>query len=95
MPNGPARLRADAVLHVGDDLAHEPDVEHHRDEQHGEDGDRLADDDQHDRGVDAVDEERVGAERLLIEQRLHAQVGDRRRRCRSGRPRPRRRGSPA
>ena len=30
---GTGAVRADAVLHVGDDLAHAPDVEHHRDEQ--------------------------------------------------------------
>ena len=47
-PNGPGALRADPVLHVGDDLAQEPDVEQDEDEQQREDDDRLADDDEHD-----------------------------------------------
>ena len=42
---GPGPVRADAVLHVGDDLAQAPDVEHHRDQQQHERRRRLADDD--------------------------------------------------
>ena len=38
---GPGVVGADAVLHVGDDLAHAPDVEHHRDEQQHERGHDL------------------------------------------------------
>ena len=57
----PGLHRPDPVLHVGDDLAHEPDVEHHRDEQECEHHDRLDDHDQDDREVDVAVEERVGA----------------------------------
>ena len=57
----PGAVGADAVLHLGDDLAQEPDVHQHREQQQDEDRDRLADHDEHDREVDVAVEQRVGA----------------------------------
>ena len=75
---GTGAVRADAVLHVGDDLAHAPDVEHHRHEQEHE---REHDLDQHDREHrprHVTGEERVDRDQARrSSQRLHAQVGDR------------------
>ena len=60
-PEGAGLVGSDPVLHVGDDLAHEPDVDEHRDEQQPEDDERLHDQDDHDGEVDAVVEQRVAA----------------------------------
>ena len=47
-PKGPARFGPDAVLHVGDDLALEPDMSMRRDEQEHEDDDHLDEHDERD-----------------------------------------------
>ena len=73
----------DAVLHVGNDLALEPDHHQHRNQQEDERDDDLEDDDEHHREVDAVGEQRVhqvAASRLtgpLGSWGLHTEVGDR------------------
>ena len=59
----PGDVRPDAVLHVGDELALEPDHQHHADEQHREREDDLERDDEHDREVDIAVEERIAAGR--------------------------------
>ena len=58
-PEGSGAVRADAVLHVGDDLALEPDHQHHRDEQDAEGDEHLHDDDEEHGEADAVGEERI------------------------------------
>ena len=56
-PVRPGAVRPDAVLHVRDDLALEPDHEHHGHHQDGEGDDHLDEDDDEAAEVDAVDEE--------------------------------------
>ena len=60
MPHGPGPVGADPVLHVGDDLALEPDHEDHADQHEGEADHALTTTKSDDAEVDAVDEERVG-----------------------------------
>jgi hypothetical protein len=55
----PGPVGADAVLHVGDDLALQPDRDQDGHQQQGEDEHRLADDDQHDREIDPIAEEGI------------------------------------
>ena len=58
-PERTGPVGADPVLHVGHHLAFQPDGDEHGDEQQGEDEQRLADDDEHDREVDPVGEEGI------------------------------------
>ena len=67
---GTRPVRPDAVLHVGDDLALEPDHQHDRDEEHDEGDDDLHDGDDEDAEVDAL---RRRGDRPL-RQRLHSYV---------------------
>ena len=62
MPNGPGPVRAEAVAHVGVELALEPDHEQHGHEQEPEGDDDLQQDDQHLGEADATGEERVDGE---------------------------------
>ena len=55
-PEGTRPVRPDAVLHVRDDLALEPDRQHDADEKHREDDDHLDDDDDERPYIDAVGE---------------------------------------
>src|SRR5208282_728254 len=59
-PVGAGAVRSYPVLHVGDDLAQEPDGQHHRDEEHAEGDEDLDGDDDHRAEVDSVRKERVG-----------------------------------
>jgi hypothetical protein len=62
----------DAVLEPRDHLAHEPDVQEHRQQQDDEAGQHLADDDEHDREVDASGVERVGGREQVHDAHLTA-----------------------
>ena len=62
----PGPVRADAVLHVGDDLALEPDHQHRGDQQEHEHDDRLDEHDDHDAEVEPGDEERVDQSDAII-----------------------------
>ncbi len=74
---GPASVGTDPVLHVGDDLAQEPDVEQHRQQQQHEHHDRLADDDQHDGGVDRRRRTAGRRRRAVRSRRVHRVVSTR------------------
>jgi len=52
-------VRSDPVLHVGDDLALEPDGQHHRDEEHPERDEDLDSDDDHRAEVNPVGKKRI------------------------------------
>ena len=71
----PGPVRADAVLHVADDLALEPDHQHRGDQQEREHDDGLDHDDEDDGQVDVAGEQRVGGEDRS--RHLQAEVGDR------------------
>ena len=78
MPERPGLVRADAVLHVGDDLALEPDHEHDGDHQHGEGDDGLDDDDERTRAKSTPPRRAGRRRREVRSRRLHPDVGDRR-----------------
>ena len=56
---GAGAVRSDPVLHVGDDLALEPDGQHHRDEEHPERDEDLDSDDDHRAEVNPVGKKRI------------------------------------
>ena len=65
----PGQVRADPVLHVADELALEPDHQHHGDQQEGEGHDDLEQDD------DDVADGDVAGEQRVHQTRLHPDVG--------------------
>ena len=74
IPHGPGPVRADAVLHVADDLALEPDHQHGGHEQEHERDHDLEQHDQHDGEVDRAGEQRIGGEHH--DRGVHTDVGD-------------------